>query len=152
MPNELGVRGAVQSKDSTALSRLEARESILRLQALMLEDPDKLNLSTDCPVQHHFAPGMYGREITIPEGVCIVGKLHRHSHLNCISKGRIAVFTEFGREVLEAPLTFVSEPGTKRVVLALTDTVWTTFHKTDSTDLAEIEREVIAEDYSDLGE
>lgn len=43
----------------------------------------------------------------------------------------------------------VSEAGTKRAVHAHTDTIWTTIHLTDKTDLAEIEKELIAETYEE---
>jgi len=68
--------------------------------------------------------------------------------VNVISQGRVRVFTEQeGLLELAAPCTFVSSPGTKRAVLVLEETVWTTVHVTDKTDLAEIEREVIASDF-----
>lgn len=51
---------------------------------------------------------------------------------------------------IEAPYTFVSEPGTKRAVLALEDTLWTTVHVTDETDLEKIEEYVIAPTYEAL--
>ena len=87
---------------------------------------------------------MYAREILIPAGYVIVGKIHRHAHVNTISKGKAAVATEFGMETIEAPHTFVSKPGTKRAVLALEDTIWTTYHPTDETDLDKIEDDIIA--------
>jgi len=103
-----------------------------------------------CPVKHHFAPGSYGREMTLPEGLVVVGKIHKHAHVNVISKGRVLVFTEQeGLLELAAPLTFISSPGTKRAVMVLEETVWTTVHVTDKTDLAEIEREVIATDFEE---
>lgn len=95
--------------------------------------------------RHHFADGSYGREIELPMGSTVVGKIHRHAHVNVISKGHVLVSTpEGGLEELRAPLTFVSAPGTKRAVLALEDTIWTTIHVVDGTDLEKIEAEVIA--------
>lgn len=130
----------------------QRRAGIMKLQQAMLEHPERLNLDTDTPLRHFFAPGVYGREMSIPAGTLIVGKIHRHAHLNIISQGRVRVVTEFGEHELTAPHTFVSEPGTKRAVLALEDTIWTTIHPTTSTDLEEIEREVIAPTYEALEE
>lgn len=118
------------------------RGSVLDLQAELLKFPQ-----IDPPLKHHFAEGSYAREMLIPAGAVIIGKIHRHAHVNVISKGRIFVATEFGSEILEAPLTFVSHPGTKRCVYALTDVVWTTIHVTDETDLAKVEDIVICRDY-----
>jgi len=103
-----------------------------------------------CPVQHHFAPGSYAREITMPEGLVVIGKIHRHAHVNVISKGRVRVLTQDGVQEYHAPCTFVSTPGTQRLVFILEDTVWTTVHVTDKTDLAEIEQEVIVTNYAEL--
>ena len=127
------------------------REQILDLEARMLADLDIRGIphtpgNTDdlCPVKHHFAPGLYAREILLPAGVRIIGKIHRHAHINTISAGRVLVFTEFGSSELVAPVTFVSIPGTKRVVFAIEETMWTTYHPTDEVDLGRIEGHVIA--------
>lgn len=127
------------------------RQAILRLEQQILGTPGAA-LAPECaPVQHHVAPGLYGREMFLPAGTVIVGKIHKHAHVNVISQGRVRVFTE-GEGALElvAPYTFVSTPGTKRAVLPLEDTVWTTVHSTDKTDPAEIERDVITDDFQEV--
>lgn len=130
--------------------QLGRREAIMRLQDAIVYGGLDVGPAS-CPVQHHFAPGAYGREMTLPAGLVVVGKIHKHAHINVISKGRVQVFTEQdGVLELAAPCTFVSSPGTKRVVHVLEETVWTTVHVTDKTDLAEIEREVIATDFSEV--
>jgi hypothetical protein len=118
------------------------RQGLLSIQDELAKLPQ-----IDPPLKHHFAEGSYAREMLIPAGSMIIGKIHRHAHVNVISKGRIYVATEFGTQILEAPVTFVSQPGTKRAVYAITDTVWTTIHVTDETDLAKVEDIVICPDY-----
>jgi hypothetical protein len=104
----------------------------------------------ECPLQHVFAPGAYARTMRIPAGTVIVGKIHKHAHLNILSQGTVCVMTETeGDRQLTGPLTMVSPPGTKRAVYAVTDAVWTTIHTTNSTDLDEIEAEVIAPTFED---
>ena len=130
--------------------QLGRREAILRLQDAIISEGRDVGPAS-CPVKHHFAPGSYGREMTLPAGLVVVGKIHKHAHINVISKGRVQVFTEQeGVLELAAPCTFVSSPGTQRVVHVLEETVWTTVHVTDKTDLAEIEREVIATDFMEV--
>ena len=130
--------------------QLGRREAIMRLQDAIISEGLDVGPAS-CPVKHHFAPGSYGREMTLPAGLVVVGKIHKHAHINVISKGRVQVFTEQeGVLELAAPCTFVSSPGTKRVVHVLEETVWTTVHVTDKTDLAEIEREVIATDFMEV--
>lgn len=122
-----------------------ARAKLYALQAAAGNLPE-----VDMPLQHVFAPGAYARTIFIPAGSVIVGKIHKHQHLNILSMGHVTVFTEGGgEEDLHGPLTMVSPPGTKRAVLAHTDTVWTTIHLTNETDLDKIEEHVIAKTYEE---
>ena len=107
-------------------------------------------LQLDCPLKHHFAPGQYAREILLPKGSLVIGKIHKHAHINVVSKGRVSVMTEYGRMDIEAPCTFVSQVGTKRAVYAHEDTIWTTVHVTDETDLLKIEDEIIAKTYDEV--
>jgi quercetin dioxygenase-like cupin family protein len=126
------------------------RHQVMNLQDFMQAMPEKLDIEKDCPVRHIFAPGAYAREMTIPKGTVIIGKIHRHAHLNFISAGKVRVVTEDGSHELTAPHTFVSTVGTKRVVYALEDTIWTTVHITTETDLEKIEEQVIAKSYDEL--
>lgn len=132
------------------------RAKILALQTSMEEGVKSGDLQEiteqESWVVHHFAPGLYARECHIKAGCTVVGKIHKHSHMNTISQGRVIVTTEHGEEPEEfvAPYSFVSKAGTKRAVYAVEDVIWTTYHPTEETDLAEIEKEVIAESYEEL--
>lgn len=129
---------------SGQLSNQDFRSKVLQMQEAMSQQPQ-----IDCHVDHVFAPGLYARQIQMPAGALVVGKIHKHAHVNTISKGRCIVATEFGYEELVAPHTFVSKPGTKRAVYVLEDTVWTTYHPTEETDLVAIEDHVIAKSYDE---
>lgn len=100
----------------------------------------------DIPVKHYFSKGVYAREITIPKDTILTGKIHKEWNLNILSKGDISVLTEEGVKRVQAPFAIVSPPGTKRIAYAHEETVWTTVHGTDETDLEEIERIFIAQD------
>lgn len=104
----------------------------------------------DCPVKHHFAPGVYIREIFMPKDSYVIGKIHATEHFNIILKGKVAVFTPEGLEEYEAPATFVSESGVQKLVYMHEDCVWQTVHVTDKTDLEEIESELIVDSYDKL--
>ena len=115
-----------------------------------------------CTLKHHFAEyleeygsGVYARELFIPKGVTVVGKIHRYSHLSFLLKGKIIVISEFTDKItMEAPHTFASPKGSKRAFFALEDSLLTNVHitRTPSEEhLPEIEREVIAESYTELG-
>lgn len=99
----------------------------------------------DIPVREYFSNKVYAREITIPAGTVLMGKIHKYTNLNILSKGRISVRMEDGSVVdMEAPCTVVSPPGTRRVAYAHTEVVWTTILGTDSKDSDAIEAEFIA--------
>lgn len=121
------------------------REKILAIEAEMAKLPQ-----VDCPVRHHFAPGIYAREMTIPKGVTLTGAVHKTEHLNIVSKGRIAVSTDDGIREVSAPFTFVSKPGTKRIGHAIEETVWTTIHATDETDIDKLVEELTESKASEL--
>lgn len=124
-----------------------ARGNIIRLQDALMEMEKEHGC--ECPLYHHFAPGLYAREIFLLKDSLVIGKIHKHAHVNNISQGRVIVYTEFGMEELIAPYQFVSQPGTKRVVLALEDTIWTTYHPMEETDLEKCEELVIAKTFEE---
>jgi hypothetical protein len=94
-------------------------------------------------VKHHFSEGLYARELFIPAGVCLVGALHKTTHLYMVVKGRCKVSSQFGNLDIEAPFMGETIPGTKRVIYAETDCVWIGFHPTNLTDVDEIGRQIL---------
>ncbi len=112
---------------------------------------DDKNSTKLCPLKHTFSDGIYVREIFIPAGMFIVGKIHKHDHPNFLLKGEVIVVTEDGTEELVGPLSIISKAGTKRALYAKTDLVWTTVHAnpTNTEDLKELEKEIIAPTYLD---
>lgn len=113
--------------DPASIPAADFRQTIFDLKDTMLS----ATMHVDFPVTQYFAPGMYAREIFLPAGSVVVGKIHKHAHLNLISKGRGVCVTEQGRVRFEAPHMFISQPGTMRAVHSETDVIWTTFHATD---------------------
>lgn len=99
----------------------------------------------EIPVRHHFSDGVYAREIRIPAGTLLTGKIHKRANLNILSAGEMSVLTERGVERVRAPFTVVSPAGTKRIAYAHTEVVWTTIHGTQETDIEKIEAEFIAQ-------
>jgi len=89
---------------------------------------------------HHFAGGLYGRELFRPAGTLIVGKLHKKDHFYIVLAGEIEVY---GVGRIRAPAVFVSQAGSKRAVYAHTDAICMTVHRTDETDLEGIEADLI---------
>ena len=132
---------------------LQARTDILNLESAMKElQGYDLGGENTCKITHHFAPGVYAREMFMPAGCLITGKIHKTEHLNMLSQGKVSVSNKGESIIMEAPHTFVSPVGTKRAIYAHEDSTWTTIHVTDLTDPDQIEKEVIAENYQELDE
>jgi len=106
-----------------------ARDKAQRLEEAMMGMPQ-----AECPVRHHFAPGVYAREISIPKGVVLVGAVHKIENLAVLSAGRLQVVTDEGTTEISAPAIVRVKPGQKNAALALEDAVWTNFFATDETD------------------
>ena len=144
--------------------KVKFRETVLAAQnemQTMIDSGMAESVLEDCTLKHYFTPkdekygcSTYAREIFLPKGSFVIGKIHRHQHLNFISKGKVKVFTEFGEKYFEAPCTFISEVGLTRAVYAEEDTLWTTVHLTEfekESDLDKIENEVISPSYDEMG-
>jgi len=101
------------------------------------------------PVKHSFADGCYIREIFNPAGELLVTKIHKKEHPFFLMKGKMSILTEDGVKHIQAPHHGITKPGTKRIIYTHTDCVFVTVHATDKTDVDEIEKEVIANDFND---
>lgn len=143
--------GSVITKETTPL---ELR-NVISLIASQLEEAvansSLVNENEGYLVNHIFSDGVYVREMHIPAGHMVLGKLHKTNHVHFISKGKVTVVTEFGGvEELEGPCTLVAKAGTKRLLFTHSDTIWSCVHVTDSKDVNQIEKDVIALDYKEL--
>jgi|TARA_R100000008_G_scaffold86459_1_gene79685 hypothetical protein len=143
----------VDLKKDLGLSKKNFRTQIMALENKIknVDHKDVIIGDSDvCPLKHSFSDGIYVREITIPAGMLIIGKIHKHDHPNFLLKGEVVVVTEEGGvEELKAPCSMISKPGTKRALYAKTELVWTTVHlnPTNTQDLEELEEEIIAPTY-----
>ena len=116
------------------------REQVNLIEAEMRKHPQ-----LDLPLKHHFSDGLYARELFIPKGTLLTGKVHKFQQLNIMSKGDMSVLTEHGIVRVQAPYHVVSPPGTKRIAFAHEDTVWTTILATDETDIAKLEAHFVVD-------
>lgn len=129
---------------------LVKRSQILELEQSILGSGMAVELPE--PI-HHFAAGTYTRELHIPAGTVLTGKIHKESCINIITKGKICVATEEGNRTIEAPFTFVSGAGIKKAGYVLEDTIWINVHPWNNEDsLDEIEAKVVIPSFDLLEE
>lgn len=98
----------------------------------------------DLKTTHVVNGGIYARTVYIPAGVSVVGAKHKTdaTHIIC---GDVTIASDEGPVRLAGVQVIPSGAGSRRAVLAHTDTVWTTCWRTDLTDIAAIEDELTDE-------
>jgi hypothetical protein len=113
------------------------------LDAIEAKIRDNLDVP-ETPLIHSFSAGFYVRQLFVPAGVIVVTAIHKTRHPFVQSVGETLVWSlDAGVQRFQGYHVGITEPGTRRLVVVLSDTVWTTFHETKHTDLADIERELI---------
>lgn len=96
---------------------------------------------------HYFHGGMYCRQVFRPAGVLVVGAVHKKEHFYFVASGTVAITDGEGNvEEVTGPHLFLSKPGTKRAVYALTDVLCMTFHVTDAKTVFDAEAELVEAD------
>ena len=97
--------------------------------------------------RHYIHGGMYCREVFREADVLVVGKVHKKEHFYLIVGGTV-IITDGENESVEVtgPFLFLSKPGTKRAVYAVTNTLCMTFHATDATTVEDAENELVESD------
>ena len=113
-------------------------ETIDLAEKLILENGDPIKV----PTKHMFSEGMYIRETCVPAGTLFTTETHKKQHPFVISLGKYKVYDGDNILLIEAPYTGITEPNTRRLVYVEEDTICTTFHITDKTDVEEIEKEI----------
>lgn len=107
---------------------------ICSLADLMLKEEQ-----AECPVYHHFYPGIYMREVHIKAGVFSIGHFQKTEHLNIFQQGKVNFVNEDGStQILEAPMIFTSKPG-RKAGLILEDMIWFNVYSTTETDIQKLE-------------
>lgn len=122
------------------MNEVSTRNNVYAFEKLMKQQPQ-----VEIPVKNYFSQGVYAREIFIPAGTILTGKIHKYSQLNILVMGEMDVLVDDEVKRIKAPFTVVSPPGTKRIAKAISDCIWITVHGTEETDLDKIEHHFIAE-------
>jgi quercetin dioxygenase-like cupin family protein len=100
----------------------------LRSRIQQFEDELLKHDQVDIPVAQFFSHGVYLRQITIPAGCLLTGKIHTHPCLSIVISGEMEVITDEGPKHVVGPIIYESPAGVKRAGKAITDCVWLTVH------------------------
>jgi hypothetical protein len=148
----IDILDLVEIKDGDRpVVRVDVRKAIMAIEAKIKSMPGALG-EDPFPLKHLFAEGVYIREVTIPKGYFVVGKLHKDSYANFILSGDMSVLTEEGIKRVKGPSWTVAPAGTKRFGYSHEDTVWATVHANPENikDIDKLESMIHAESYEEL--
>ena len=122
-----------------------------REKVLQIEEDIKTYLETvdvkTLPTNHVFQDGLYIRQMFLPKGHLLTGKVHNFSDIFIVNAGDISLFSEFGFARVQAGFMSTSEAGVKRVGFAHEDTIMTTVNVCPYTTVEEAERYLFSKDY-----
>jgi len=103
----------------------------------------------DFNIENYQIPGVYVRAGIIPAGVVFTGKIHKHQCVNIVAKGKLGIFVEGGRELLEAGSIFITYPGSKKAGIAIDDAVFINVFSCPEEDLEKVEHYLTFDSYED---
>jgi quercetin dioxygenase-like cupin family protein len=93
------------------------------------------------PLKHTFAEGIYVREMFIQEDGLIIGRVHKNDHIWFLLTGELEIVTDNGPELYIGPCYIKAPAGTKRVLHAITDSIFINVYPnpTNNTNIEELE-------------
>jgi quercetin dioxygenase-like cupin family protein len=95
------------------------------------------------PIVHHFAAGVYVREMTLAADHEAVTHEHTYDHLGILGAGSAIVDLDGELSVYHGPCVIEIQAGKKHSIRALTDIVWFCVHATDVADPEKIDEVLI---------
>lgn len=104
-------------------------ERIEDLESVMLECEQVL-----IPTANNNINGMYTRQIMIPKGTLLTGRVHLFDYVDIMLSGDITVATADGPVRYTGHNVLHGKAGRKRAGYAHEDTYWITVHNTDISD------------------
>jgi hypothetical protein len=132
-------------------------EQVERLENMMINSGSKdviIGDSEIMPLKHSFSEGIYVREIFIPKGMFVIGKIHKLCHTFFLMKGKLRILTQDGVKEIEAPFYGNADAGTKRVMIALEDTVFLNVHPNPQNikEMDKLEEQFVVSSYKEFSD
>jgi hypothetical protein len=115
---------------------------ILRVEEEILKMPQ-----VDLPLQHFFLPGVCVRVMSLPAGTILTGKIHKHTHIAILAKGRLRIADGEHSAIVEAGYIAYGKAGIKRLGYAETDCVFINILATNIQDIDELETEMVVDTF-----
>lgn len=117
---------------------------ILQIEAQILQMPQ-----VELPIEHYQIKGVYVRKGFIPAGTILTGKVHNFESISILAQGTLRITNGTDSYTISSPHTFVDQAGIKRLGYAETDCTFITIHRTDNTELEDIENELTSDTFEE---
>lgn len=117
---------------------------------LAIEDVMRGMEQVEMIVKHHHIEGVYLRELHIPSGTLLTGKIHNKENFSILASGTIRITNGTEAMVISAPYVMADKPGVKRMGYAETDVVFINVIRTDLTDIDELEKELVSDTFEEF--
>ena len=100
----------------------------------------------DIPIKHSFADQLYIRQMDMKAGQVVVGAIHNHQHIWFLLTGKVIINNNGEKIEHIAPCYTVSEPGSKRLIYAVEDSIFVNVHKNPSNtkNIKELEETIVS--------
>ena len=121
------------------LAELGTMPEILRIEQELLKMPQ-----VELPIEHYQIDGVYARSMFIPAGTILTGKIHNFESIAILAKGRIRITNGTDSYIISEGHIMIDQPGVKRLGYAETDVIFITVHRTDTTEIDDIEKELVS--------
>ena len=142
---------------------LSKRKEIQKLQDSLISIADGVNVegdgksivhSSNFPLKHSFADGIYIRQMDMKAKSAVVGAIHNHLHVWFLLTGHLAVATEEFVEEYIAPCYVIAPSGSKKMGYAVEECVVVTIHAnpTNTEDVKELEDNMIVYSWKEYDE
>jgi hypothetical protein len=132
----------IKKPDTSAM-----RHAIFRLEDYIKSVPGNGIEESGIQHIHHFAPGVYAREMIVPPDVLMTGAVHKTEHISIFLEGRMLIPDgQGGSKEIQGPVVEIGKPGIKRVGWTLDQVRWITIHPTEETDVELIEQQIVTND------
>lgn len=124
--------------DTLTVSREKLNTALGSKVGVLLGSMKQLPL-IECKEEHFFGPSIYVKQVTMPTGAVVIGKVHKHEHLCVMLTGKMILVNEDGdKKELVAPLTFVAKPG-RKVAYILDTVIFQNIFATEEKDIDKLE-------------
>tara|TARA_R110000868_G_scaffold143298_1_gene361344 strand:- start:4152 stop:4487 length:336 start_codon:yes stop_codon:yes gene_type:complete len=95
-------------------------------------------------ISHHFAGGVYAKELVIPAGFWLKSHRHVYDHISVLASGTVRLTIRGETHEMVGPRTIIVPAWADHEIEAVTTAVWLCIHATSAADPDTVDETLIA--------